>query len=109
MCKRRKLRVNESKSKVTKCTRMVDDWRMNFTLKGKLLEKVECFRYFDGRIEGEVKLRVNKIRKVCGRLKRMFKCRSLGMNAKRRLFEGIVVPKYCMGLRLSTSPSLECS
>ncbi len=33
-CKRRKLRVNESKSKVMKCMRMVDDRRMNVALNG---------------------------------------------------------------------------
>jgi len=43
--KRRKLRVNESKSKVLRCTRMVDGRRMNVVLNGKLLEEVECFKY----------------------------------------------------------------
>ncbi len=45
MCKRRKLRVNESKSKVMKFTRLVDGRRMNITLNGKVLEEVECFKY----------------------------------------------------------------
>ncbi len=47
----------------------------------------------DGEIEGEVKLRinVNEVGEVCGGMKSVFKCRSLGMNAKRRLYEGVVL------------------
>ncbi len=45
VCKRRKLRVNESKSKVMKCARMVRDKRMNVALKGKLCGKTECCKY----------------------------------------------------------------
>ncbi len=32
-----------------------------------------------------------KVEKVCARIKRVLKCKSLGMNAKSRLYEGIVV------------------
>ncbi len=46
----------------------------------------------DGGIEGEIKFRVNEVGKVCGGMKRVFKCRSLGMSAKRRLYKGAVVP-----------------
>ncbi len=38
-----------------------------------------------------MKFRMNKVRKVCGRMKRLFKCTLLEMNAKRRLYEGVVV------------------
>ncbi len=41
--KRRNLRVNESKNKAMKCTRVMDDFRMNVTLKGKLIGEVDCF------------------------------------------------------------------
>jgi len=70
VCKRRKLRVNESKSKVMKCTRMVDGRRMNVVLNDKLLEEVECFKYLglhvavDGGIDVEVKYRINEVGKV---------------------------------------------
>ncbi len=40
VCKRRKPRVNEGKSKVMKCTRMVDGRRMNVALNGELLKEV---------------------------------------------------------------------
>ncbi len=36
--KRRKMRVNESKSKALKCTRRMDDRRMNVALNGRLLD-----------------------------------------------------------------------
>ncbi len=51
----------------------------------------------NGGIEGEVKFRMNEVRKVCGGMKRVFKCKSLGMSAKRRLYEGVVVPMALYG------------
>ncbi len=45
VCKRRKLRVNECKSKVMKCTRLVDGRRMNVTLNGEMFKEVQCFKY----------------------------------------------------------------
>ncbi len=51
----------------------------------------------DGRIEGEVMFRMNEVGKVCGGMKRVFKCRSLGMSAKGRLYEGVVVPSALYG------------
>ncbi len=54
---------------------MVDGWRMNVALNGKLLEKVECFKFLgshvavDGGIDGEVKFRMNEVGNVCGRMK----------------------------------------
>ena len=97
VCERRELKVYESKSKVMKCTMMVDDRSRNVTLNGKLLEEVQCFKYltshidFDGEID-EVKHRMNEVGKVCGGMKKVFKCKSFCMYAKRRLYEGIVVP-----------------
>ncbi len=57
----------------------------------------QCFKYLglyvavDGGIEGEVKFRMNEVRKMCGGMKRVLKCRSLGTNAKRRLYEEVVI------------------
>ncbi len=103
MCKRRKLKVSGSKSKVMKCTRLVDGQRMNVALNVEVLEEVECFKYLgshvtvNGGIEGEVKFRMNEVGKVCGGMKRVFKCKSLGMRGKRRLYEGVVVPAALYG------------
>ncbi len=58
LCKRRKLRMNESRIKVPKCTRRVDGRRITVALNGKLIEEVHCFKYLgsrvavDGGIEG---------------------------------------------------------
>ncbi len=103
VCKRRKLKVNGSKSKVMRCMRLVDGRRMNVTPDGEVLEEVECFKYLGSRvavdegIAGEVKFRMNEVGKVCGGMKRVFKCRSLGMSAKTRLYEGIVVATALYG------------
>ncbi len=49
---------------------------MNVALNGKVLEKIQCFKYLglhvavDGGIEREVKFRMNEVGKVCGRMKR---------------------------------------
>ena len=42
MCKRCKLRGNESNNKVMKCIRTLDGNRMNIVLNGEFLEEVEC-------------------------------------------------------------------
>ncbi len=82
---------------------MVDGRRMNVVLKREMLKEVECFKYFglhvavDGGIEGEVKFRMTEVGKVCRGRKRVFKCRSLGMSAKRRWYEGVVVPTALYG------------
>ena len=58
---------------------------------------MECFKFlgshtdFDGEID-EVNYIKNEIGKVCGGIKKVFNCKSLRMNAKRRLYEEIVVP-----------------
>ncbi len=41
VCKRRKLKVNESKSGVMKCTRLIDGRGTNVTLDGEVLVEVE--------------------------------------------------------------------
>ncbi|KAK7882210.1 hypothetical protein WMY93_028384 [Mugilogobius chulae] len=103
VCDRRKLRVNVNKSKVMRCTRSKAECRVNVALNGELLEEVECFQYLgshvsvDGGIEGEVEFRMNEVRKIWGGMKRVFECRSLGMDAKRRLYEGVVVPAALYG------------
>ncbi len=106
VCKRRKLKVNGSKSKVMKCTRLGDGRRIIVILDGEMLEEVECFKYLgshvavDGGIQGEVKFRMNEVGKVCGGMKRVFKCKLLGMSAKRRLYEGVVVPTALYGAEI---------
>ncbi len=42
-------------------------------------------------VDGEIKFRMNEVEKVCGGIKKVFKCGLLGMNAKKRMYEGVVV------------------
>lgn len=46
-CKRRRVEINESRSKAMNCTRMVGDRRMNVTRNRKLFEEVACFKYLE--------------------------------------------------------------
>ncbi|WP_435325971.1 reverse transcriptase domain-containing protein, partial [Klebsiella pneumoniae] len=50
VCDRRKLKVNENKSKVMRCTRSVDGRRMNIVLNDELLEEVDCFKYLGSHV-----------------------------------------------------------
>ncbi len=76
---------------------------MYVALNGELLEEVLCFKYSGSHVavnlevEGEVKFIMNEVGKVCRGMKRVFKCRSLGMNAMRRLYEGLVVSTALYG------------
>ncbi len=40
---------------------------------------------------------MNKVLKVCGGIKKVLKCKSLRIKARRRLYEGIVVPAALSG------------
>ena len=67
-------------------------------LGGERLEEVESFRYLgaqvsrNGEIEEEVKYRVGEAGKVMGGMKKNWKNRELGMRAKRRLYDSVIVP-----------------
>ncbi len=51
----------------------------------------------EGGIDGEVKFRMNEVGKACRGMKRVFKCTPLGINAKRRVYEGVVVSMALYG------------
>ena len=93
VCSRRKLRVNVGKSKVMRTTRSGEGAGMNVSLGGRQLEEVESFKYLgshivrDGTIAEEVKYRVKEASKCMGGLKSVMSNRTLGMAAKRRLYE----------------------
>ena len=103
VCKRRKLKVNVGKSKVMRCSRVRDGRRMSLVHEGEQLEEVSSFKYLgskvavDGKIGEEVSARVNEVSKVLGGMKTMFNCRSLRMDVKRRLYEGVAVPTALYG------------
>jgi hypothetical protein len=103
VCERRKLRVNVGKSKVMRCTRNEGGDRLNVRLNGERLEDVQSFKYLGshiavkGGVEEEVRHRVNEASKCLGGLKSVMRNRYLGMSAKRRLYEGVIVPTALYG------------
>ena len=98
VCERRKLRVNVGKSKVMRCTGNEDGARLNVMLNGEALE-VDQFKYLgsviaaNGGVEADVHHRVNE---GCA-LEAIIKKRGLGMNAKKVLYEKVVVPTVMYG------------
>ena len=77
--------------------------RMNVSLNGEILEEVDQFKYLgsvvaaNGRIEADVCHRVKEGSKTLGAMKRVMKCRGLGMNVKKELYEKVVVPTVTYG------------
>ncbi|MCP4272649.1 MAG: hypothetical protein GY781_11890, partial [Gammaproteobacteria bacterium] len=67
------------------------------------MEEVECVKNLGSNVDMsgydiiEVCQRVNEGCKVLGACKRVFKCRSLNMNAKKALYEGVIVPTVLYG------------
>ena len=75
VCKRRKLRVNVSKSKVMRCSRYCNGNRMHVILNSELLEEVDCCKYLgsqvtaNGGCERDVVHRMNEGYRAWGALK----------------------------------------
>ena len=84
--RRRNLRVNENKNKVMKCT-SVGGKSLDVVFNGEFW--IQDYYRWRNRDKGEVK-RINDVEKVLGGIK-MFSSRVIGMNVKRRLYEGVAV------------------
>ena len=103
VCERRKLKVNVRKSKVMRCTRRDDGSRLNVCVDGERMEEVESFKYLGshietkGGVEVEVGYRVSEASKCLGGLKSVMSNRNLGMEAQRKLYEGVIVPTALYG------------
>ena len=103
VCERRKLKINVGKSKVMRCTRGESDSRLEVSIKGERLEEVDSFRYLGANVAGkggvgvEVECRLREASKCLGGLKSVMRNRHLGMVAKRRLYEGVIVPTAMYG------------
>ena len=103
VCKRRGLKVNVGKSKVMMCDRDGSQRSLNVTMEGERLEQVDSFKYLgthiaaDGRMDVEVNYRVNEGMKTIGVLNKMWKNKKVTMEAKKRLYEGVVVPTAMYG------------
>ena len=79
VCRRRKLKVNVSKSKVMRSARNGIVGEMNIMMDGKVLEKVKVLKYLGpletavGDVEAEVQQRVLEGGKVLGAVKSVLK------------------------------------
>ena len=87
VCKRKKLRVNVGKSKVTRCSRFSNRDRMHVILNGEPLQEVDCFKYLgsqvaaDGGCGRDVVHRMNEGYRAWGALKSVLSNRGLGINS----------------------------
>ncbi len=77
--------------------------RLDVRLDEEMLEEVESFKYLgshvavNGRVDVKVGHRVKEASKCMGGRKSVLCNRALGMNAKRRLHEGVAVPTALYG------------
>ena len=53
VCQRRKLRVNECKTKIIMCSRYGNWVRMHARINGEPLEEVDGLKYLDSQVEGD--------------------------------------------------------
>ena len=103
VCKRRKLKINVSKSKVMVCNRGAQGRNLDVWVEGERLEEVADFKYLGGVVAGDastgidIQQRVNDGMKVFGAVKSMWNVRSLSMKGKRAMYQGIVVPTALYG------------
>ena len=103
VCERRKLRVNVGKSKVMRCSRYGNGNRMHVILNNEPLEEVDCFKYLgsqvaaDGGCERDVVHRMNEGYRAWGAQKSVLSNRELVIEAKKCLYEGVIVPTVLYG------------
>ena len=103
VCERRKLKVNVGKSKVMRCSRGGQRPELSVRLNGEMLEEVESFRYLGGEIyrsakmSVEVEQRTKEGMATFGAMKSIWRVKEVGMNAKKTLYESIIVPTVLYG------------
>ena len=89
VCGRRKLRVNEGKSKVMRCSRYGNGGRMHVILNLEPLEEVDCFKYLgtqvaaDGGCESDVVHKMKEGYRAWGALKSVLTNRRFGIKANK--------------------------
>ena len=103
VCQRRKLKVNEGKSKVMKVGRDGELNELNVSLNSRRMEEVDSYRYLGvevssgGGMEEEVNHRIAEARRAWGTLKDVWKKRHISREAKVGMYEGIVEPTLPYG------------
>jgi len=103
VCKKRKLTVNVEKSKVMKVSKNGEQNEIDISLNGRRMEEVNAYRYLgvdianDGKMSEEVIHRIGEANKVSGGLQKLWKKRSVSVEAKVGMYEGIVEPSLMYG------------
>ena len=75
-------------------------------MKEEVMKEVDTFRYLgvdfasNGRMDAELNHRSMEVRKCAGVLKSVWKNSNVSMETKRGMYEGIVVPRGCMAVKL---------
>ena len=113
VCERRRLRVNVGKSKVMRCSRYGNGYRMHVILNGEPLEEVDCFKYLgsqvaaDGGCVRDVVHKMNGGYKAWGALKSVLSNRGLWIKTKKCPYEGVIVPTALYGAEAWSMRSAE--
>ena len=97
VCERRSLRVNVGKSKVMRCSRYVNMGRMHVRLNGEQLEEVDCSKYLGSQVTADGGTYNQLWYKSGGVTKSMLSNRGLGINTKKCLYDGVIVPTALYG------------
>ena len=86
-----------------RCSRCGNGDRMHVILNSKPLKEVDCFKYLGSQVaayggcEMDVVHRMNEGYKAWGALKSVVSNRGLGIQAKKCLYEGLIVPMALYG------------
>ena len=103
VCRRRKLWVNETESKIMKIGKNGKANLVDISLNDRRMEEVETYRYLgvdmssDGGMGEEVNHRIKEAKKAWGALKDVWKNRHLSREAKVGMYEEIIEPSLLYG------------
>ena len=106
VCRRRKLSVNETKSKITKIGKNGEANGVDISLNDRRIEEVETYRYLgvdmssDDGMGEEVNHRITEAKKAWGALKDLWKKRHISPEAKVGMYEGIIEPNFLYGCEM---------
>ena len=95
--------VNIGKSKFMRCSRYGNRGRMHVVLNGEPLEEVDCFKYLGSQVAADrgferyVVHRMNERYRAWGVLISVLSNRGLELEAKKCLYEGVIVPTALYG------------
>ena len=96
----RKLRVNVGKSKIMRRLRYGNGDRMHVILNREPFEEVDCFKYLGSQVAADVGCERDVVHPfhhihtsaLVGSAEKLLSNRGLGIKAKKRLYEGVIVP-----------------